>query len=149
MRRARLCFFGMLFFIFGFLTPAAATDGNLWRTFSSEIKTAYLKGFLEAMASCSAFATPKLNGRSEAANSECRVLIGFGDNKAIALVTKVRPSQLKDALDQFYRDATNRLVPVPRALGVVFMELTGSSEQDVKEMIEFERALGAGLPRQK
>jgi hypothetical protein len=126
-----------------------ASSHHRRRTFSSEIKTGYLKGFLEAMASCSAFATPKLNGHSEPANSECRVLIGFIDNKVIVLVTKAGPSQLKDALDQFYRDATNRLIPVPRALGVVFMQLTGSSEQDLKEMIEVERALAAGLPSQK
>jgi len=134
------------------LTPsarAAITDGNFWRTLSSDIKGAYLKGYIEAMTSCGAFATPKLNEGSEAINAQCGLLVGFKGNKAIALVTKVSPSQLNDALDQFYRDATNRLIPVPRALGVIFMRLTGSSERDLKEMTDFERALASGAQKPK
>jgi hypothetical protein len=117
------------------------TDGNLWRTLSADLKGWYLRGYIEAMASCAAFATPRLNGRPESANTECRAIVGERDNKAIALVTKVNPSQLGDALNQFYNDATNRLILVPRALGVIFMRLTGASEQNVKEITEFERQL--------
>jgi hypothetical protein len=85
--------------IFAYPTQAARTDGNLWRTLSTDFKLAYLQGYVEAMASCSAFATPKLNGHSQTANDECRMLVGIKDNKAIALITKVSPSQLKEALD--------------------------------------------------
>ena len=77
------------------------------------------------------------------------LLIGFTGNKAIALVTTVSPSQLSDTVDQFYRDATNRLIPVPRALGVIFMRLTGSSERDLKEMTDFERALASSAQKPK
>lgn len=128
---------------------AAVTDGNLWRTLSTDVKSAYLTGYVEAMASCSAFATPKLNGRPETANSECRLLVGVDNNKAIALVTRITKVQLRDALDQFYEDATMRLISVPRALGIVFMRLTGASEGDLREMIEFERALATRSRRPK
>jgi len=123
------------------LRPAEGqvVDGNLWRSLSADARTWYLKGYTEAMGSCASFASPPLNGRPESANSECRVLVGFKDNKVIALILRVTPSQLRDAVDQFYIDPTNRLIPVPRALGVVFERLTGSSEEDLRKMIEFER----------
>ncbi len=126
-----------------------ASDGNFWRTLSSDIKGAYLKGYIEAMASCGAFATPKLNAGSEAINAQCGLLVGSKGNKAMALLTKVTPAQLSDALDQFYGDATNRLIAVPRALGVIFMRLTGSSERDIEEMTDFERGLAAGTFKPK
>ena len=148
MSRTKLTVFSIIILL---LTPLAnaAMDGNYWRTLSADIKLAYLKGYTHAMASCSAFATPMLNDGSEAMNAQCGALVGFKANKAIALVTKVRPSQLSDAVDQFYRDATNRLIPVPRALGVIFMRLTGSSETDVQEMTDFERSLAAGAQKPK
>ena len=124
-------------------------NGNLWRTLSLQFKTAYLKGYIDAMASCSSFATPQLNEGSESQNNQCRALVGYRDNKAIALLTQVTPSQLRDALDQFYRDAANRLIAVPRAIGVIFRRLIGSSEQELREMIEFERSSAAALrPRE-
>jgi len=128
---------------------AAVTDGNEWRSLSPAVQRAYLTGYVEAMASCSAFATPKLNGRADAENTVCRLLVGVDGNKAIALVTRVTRDQLRDALNQFYADATVRLISVPRALGIVFMRLTGAADRDVAEMIEFERGLAAQPPRAK
>jgi hypothetical protein len=126
---------------------AVVTDGNEWRTLSPGVQSAYLTGYVEAIASCSAFATPKLNGRPEIENNACRLLVGVDDNKAIALVTRVTQEQLRDALNQFYADATVRLISVPRALGIIFMRLTGAPERDLAEMIEFERALAARTQR--
>lgn len=128
---------------------AEVTDGNEWRTLSPEVKSAYLTGYVEAMASCSAFATPKLNGRSETENGACRLLVGVDDNKAIALVTRITREQLRHALNQFYEDATMRLIAVSRALGIIFMRLTGAPQRDLTEMIEFERALAARARRPK
>ena len=128
---------------------AAVTDGNERRALSPAAQTAYLTGYVEAMASCSAFATPKLNGRPDAENTSCRLLVGVEGNKAIALVTRVTREQLRDALNQFYTDATMRLISVPRALGIVFMRLTGSPDREVAEMIEFERGLAGRAPRSR
>ena len=119
-------------------------DGNYWRTLDAQSKGAYVLGFRDAMASCPAFATPKLNSGSTVANAQCKVLLGTNDNKAIGLVLKVTQGQLRDALDQLYEDATNRLLLISRALGVIFMRLTGSSEQEIGEVLEFERAMAAG-----
>jgi hypothetical protein len=99
------------------------------------------------MTFCPALATPKLNSGSVPANEQCRILLGTGDNKAVGLVLKVTPRQLQDALDQMYGDATNRLIGIPRALGIVFMRLTGSSDQEIREMLEFERAMASGTLR--
>lgn len=126
---------------------AVVTDGNEWRTLSAEVQSAYLTGYVEAMASCSAFAAPTLNGRPETENSACRLLVGVDHNKGIALVTRVTREQLRDARNQFYADATLRLISVPRALGVIFMRLSGTPERDLAEMIEFERALAARAHR--
>jgi len=129
------------------MAAGQSNDGNYWRTLDARSKGFYVLGFRDAMASCRAFATSKLNGGSLSANEQCRVLLGADDNKAIGLVLKVTPRQLQDALDQMYEDATNRLILISRAFGIVFMRLTGSSDQEIREMLEFERAMASGSVR--
>src|SRR5687767_6821190 len=100
---------------------AQVTNGIEWRLMSPEQKAMYMIGFRDAIAACSAFVGPVFNDRSSETNRECRVVIAFPTNRAVALLTKVSPGQLSDALDQFYEDATNRLIKTPRALSVIFM----------------------------
>jgi hypothetical protein len=96
------------------------------------------------MAASGSFATPRANSGSFATNEECRKLLSTTENKVIGLVLKVTPVQLADALDQLYDDATNRLILLPRAVGIISMQLIGSSDEEVKRMLAFERAMAAG-----
>ena len=106
---------------------AGQTDGNVWRTFDRASKGAYVKGFRDAMAACRAFATPKVNSGSLTANEECTVLMGTDDNKIVALILKVTPSPFATLSTSFIK--TRPTGSLPRALGVIFILVTGASAQ--------------------
>jgi len=145
-RRHYLGLFTALF-ILAQSANALAMNGREWIALSPDEKNFYLIGYRDAMGACSAFATPKLNSGTESVNSQCGKLVSWKENKAVGLVTKVGVIEFRDALDQFYIDATNCLILVPRALGLAFMKIIGTSEKELDEMLRFERDMASRIQK--
>lgn len=86
--------------------------GGLWGKLHSSIKTMYLQGLLDGLA----FANSEVQGEkiSKATSHE----------------------HLVKALDQFYTDYRNELIPVPFALKVISMELAGRENLEIDKELE-------------
>ena len=86
--------------------------GEAWRAFEKLEKTFYVHGILDGLI----FAESKI--------------------QAVEISYKTSVEHLLEALDQFYTDYKNELIPVPFALKVISMELNGTPQSEISEELQ-------------
>ena len=87
-------------------------SGEAWRAFEKLEKTFYVHGILDGLI----FAERKI--------------------QAVEISYKTSVEHLLEALDQFYTDYKNELIPVPFALKVISMELNGTPQSEINEELQ-------------
>ncbi len=91
--------------------------GEGWRKVGNLAKTLYVQGVLDGLI----FADSKVQG--------------------VEISYKTSLEHLVNALDQFYADYKNEMIPVPFALKVISLELSGAPKSVVNEELERLRQL--------
>jgi hypothetical protein len=105
----------------------AIHNGNFWRTFSSEMKTAYIVGYSDGRCDDALKVSaiePPLSAQQLSHVTGCR---GAG---------QVTYGQLLEAIDQFYQNPSNRLILIPSAYDYVTAEIEGRplSQKELQTM---------------
>ncbi|MDP3014102.1 MAG: hypothetical protein Q8M92_07675 [Candidatus Subteraquimicrobiales bacterium] len=86
--------------------------GEGWRTFEKPEKTLYVQGILDGLI----FAEGKIQG--------------------VKISYKTSLEHFIKALDQFYADYKNELIPVPFALKVISLQLNGTPQSAINEELQ-------------
>jgi hypothetical protein len=117
-------------------------DGNWWNTLPPAAKSYYILGALDGTSLGSAFTYPpvvEVNGKetpnSAAARNKAADLF---DANAMRYIANLKAGQIRDGLDEFYKDFRNRAIMLRGALEVVLRQIAG---EDVNQMVMAFRAI--------
>jgi hypothetical protein len=138
-RRALISSILAIYSSFGLIPRAQAQtsdrrDGNWWRAFSDSDRLMITIGFIDGIDLGKSFT---IWGMDKVQKDACmRTVIETYDNEEKKYLANVTAGQLKEGLDDFYKDYKNRLITLYGAAWLVLEGISGYPKDDLDKAIE-------------
>lgn len=107
-------------------------DGNWWQHRSSSEKLEYLVGFFDGMRLGRNFAA---GGADTKKNCDIACFVNYSDNSERYL-RNVTAGQMRDGLDEFYKDFRNRGILIYDGAWVVLKQIASEPQAEINRLIE-------------
>lgn len=109
-------------------------DGDWWNTLGESVKSGYIVGFVDGIALGNEFSWW---GMTDKQSKECSsATISSFHKMSDRYLVSLAYSQLKDGLDNFYKDSRNRSILVTGAMWIVVQKINGVPKEKLEQSLE-------------
>jgi hypothetical protein len=109
-------------------------DGEWWNTLGESVKSGFIVGFVDGIALGNEFSWW---GMTDKQSKECSsATISSFQKMSDRYLVSLAYSQLKDGLDNFYKDSRNRSILMAGAMWIVVQKINGVPKEKLQQSLE-------------
>jgi hypothetical protein len=114
-------------------------DGNFWSGMNDSARLNFMVGFFSGIrlgTRLTVWGLPEKPGEPGGFSQERLAAFNAFSKMQSQYLNNVTIGQLRDGLDEFYRDYRNRSIEIPNAVWLILNEIKGTPRKQLEEMIE-------------